>query len=376
MNFYGESVVGANATFYHTKSDIIVVSGISKFEELYTLKGEDGYKSMVYLSEKPDGTSNWNLTEKIILNNGEKNHPRTIVIKIKEKDFLYFFVKKGLSPRNFICDDGKGSKGCGCDKQSCKNKRNSIRIEDFKFDRENETLTLDLFANFNYTKIYHFQMNLDSKFKSMLTLEFDITTVYDTLNINTTANPGNLLIQVPPLCTKILNNGKNSTNFLVDETTLANVKDVYDLEIENAEKNQINFKFGPKFNYARTYELKCSGNLSHSKMAFKFDIKKEMTTASLGVGIASTFALIVVGGVIVVAKKRKLSQEKTQEKKLEAQQTIEEPLIDEDPLVDVCDRKFPKSTVKAWKDITLEKELGSGQFGKVYQGFLHLGPTR
>ena len=50
-----------------------------------------------------------------------------------------------------------------------------------------------------------------------------------------------------------------------------------------------------------------------------------------------------------------------------------EPLIEEDPMVDLFDRKFPQSTVKAWKDITLEKELGSGQFGKVYKGFLHLG---
>ena len=50
-----------------------------------------------------------------------------------------------------------------------------------------------------------------------------------------------------------------------------------------------------------------------------------------------------------------------------------ETLIEEDPMVDLFDRKFPQSTVKAWKDITLERKLGSGQFGKVYKGFLHLG---
>ena len=53
--------------------------------------------------------------------------------------------------------------------------------------------------------------------------------------------------------------------------------------------------------------------------------------------------------------------------------TINLETIEEDPMVDLWDRKFPQSTVKAWKDITLEKELGSGQFGKVYKGFLHLG---
>ena len=50
--------------------------------------------------------------------------------------------------------------------------------------------------------------------------------------------------------------------------------------------------------------------------------------------------------------------------------------IEEDPMVDLCDRKFPQSTIKAWKDITIERELGSGQFGKVYKGFLNSNYTR
>ena len=66
----------------------------------------------------------------------------------------------------------------------------------------------------------------------------------------------------------------------------------------------------------------------------------------------------------VIFKKRRFSQKKSSNL---------ETLIEEDPMVNLFDRKFPQSTVKAWKDITLEKELGSGQFGKVYKGFLHLG---
>ena len=50
-----------------------------------------------------------------------------------------------------------------------------------------------------------------------------------------------------------------------------------------------------------------------------------------------------------------------------------DPMVDQDRMVDVCGRLFPQSTVKAWKDITLEGELGAGQFGKVYKGFLDLG---
>ena len=38
----------------------------------------------------------------------------------------------------------------------------------------------------------------------------------------------------------------------------------------------------------------------------------------------------------------------------------------------VFGKKFPKSTVKNWSDITFGKEIGDGAFGKVYKGFLHL----
>ena len=51
----------------------------------------------------------------------------------------------------------------------------------------------------------------------------------------------------------------------------------------------------------------------------------------------------------VIVKKRRVTQKKSPNvRKLET-------MIEEDPMVDIFDRKFPQSTVKAWKYITLEK---------------------
>ena len=46
--------------------------------------------------------------------------------------------------------------------------------------------------------------------------------------------------------------------------------------------------------------------------------------------------------------------------------------LSEDTDVIICGKKFPKGTVKNWDDIKKEKALGSGHFGQVYKGFLHL----
>ena len=101
---------------------------------------------------------------------------------------------------------------------------------------------------------------------------------------------------------------------------------------------------------------------------FPICTEEEMSSA-VGVGIVCTIVLLILGCVMVIAKKRK----EATKKKIDTQASLLTTLIEEDPMVDLCERKFPQSTVKAWKDITIERELGSGQFGKVYKGFLHLG---
>ena len=44
----------------------------------------------------------------------------------------------------------------------------------------------------------------------------------------------------------------------------------------------------------------------------------------------------------------------------------------DNPTVTILGRKFPISTVWDWENVTVGIELGGGQFGKVYKGFLHL----
>ena len=338
----------------------------------------------MYLSNKPSNSDdgNWQHIEYITRKNNDTDQPRNITIHIINDYFFDFFVNdyhknQSISKDGIICDDD--SKSCGCSSNKCKERRSEIKIENFRFDKEEKNLTLELHADFVYSTTYYFHMNFDSTFKSMLTLKFDITTIWPPVVIHTTMNSKSANIPVPEFCATVFNSNDTSTEFSI------NGKNSKDLEINKISNKQpvklnyivdsrmnyqINFKFGPGFNYSKTYLLKCSKNRSHSKMAFKFDIKKEMgpemSSASLGVGIASIFALIIVGGVIVIAKKKQVSKKK----EIETQVSLL------DPMVDLCDRKFPQSTVKAWKDITIERELGAGQFGKVYKGFLNTKYTR
>ena len=109
-------------------------------------------------------------------------------------------------------------------------------------------------------------------------------------------------------------------------------------------------------------------------MEIKFtvkEIKQEaiIKSASLGPGIACAIFLFAIG-IVLIANRRKSKQ--TRPKITLSNQEEEEIISHKDDLIDICGLQFPKSTIKDWKDITLGKELGGGQFGKVYKGFLHL----
>ena len=43
---------------------------------------------------------------------------------------------------------------------------------------------------------------------------------------------------------------------------------------------------------------------------------------------------------------------------------------------DVCGRTFPANIIKIWSDIHIQKEIGKGDFGKVYHGYLHLNEVQ
>ena len=44
----------------------------------------------------------------------------------------------------------------------------------------------------------------------------------------------------------------------------------------------------------------------------------------------------------------------------------------EEENIDIDGKTFPLSIVKKWRDFNINSEIGTGNFGKVYQGYLHL----
>ena len=141
----------------------IKATGFTEFEKMYILKGANDSRTFVYFSEKKNNgdAGNWNYVAKI------PNQPKSVTINITNPYFSTFFMKNGIE--DLKCD----GEGCGCDTSVCNRVKNKMQIVDFEFDKKDNTFTLNLDKNFNYNKVYRFEMNLDVLFKSELTLSFN-----------------------------------------------------------------------------------------------------------------------------------------------------------------------------------------------------------
>ena len=44
--------------------------------------------------------------------------------------------------------------------------------------------------------------------------------------------------------------------------------------------------------------------------------------------------------------------------------------------IEIDGKSFPAGIVISWSDIKIKKEIGEGNFGKVYQGYLHMNEVQ
>ena len=117
---------------------------------------------MVYLSKKANNADDGKWNSKVL----EKKSGQEVVIKITNDFFFNFFLSQGIS---WLYCDGKR---CGCDNKICEGVKNNLKIRKFGFNAKEETFSFYVDKNFDYGKVYKFQMDLDDFFKSELTLSF------------------------------------------------------------------------------------------------------------------------------------------------------------------------------------------------------------
>ena len=117
---------------------------------------------MVYLSQKANNSDDGKWNSKVL----EKKIGQEVVINITNDYFLNFLLGRGIS---WLYCDGKR---CGCDNKICEGVKNNLKIRKFGFDAKEKTFSLYVDKNFDYGKVYKFQMNFDEFFTSELTLSF------------------------------------------------------------------------------------------------------------------------------------------------------------------------------------------------------------
>jgi len=161
-----KTLVKGASVVYHNDEFKIKATGFTEFEKMYILKGANDSETFVYFSEKKTNgdAGNWKHTAKIPMKSGKEI---SVTINITNPYFSTFFMKNGIE--DLKCD----GEGCGCKTSVCNRVKNKLRIIDFEFDQKDNTFTLNLDRNFDYNKVYRFEMNLDVRFKSELTLSFN-----------------------------------------------------------------------------------------------------------------------------------------------------------------------------------------------------------
>ena len=165
MNANGDIVNGVTAIYRDADLTAEIIGDIA-FENLYILEGENETKRWVYLSEKANNSDagNWEIVQD--MNSKEEKIVLINIGNAKAHYFFNFFLSKGKS--QLYCDE----KRCGCDNTICDEQRKKLKIIDFGFNAKNKTFSLHLDRNFDYDRVYKFQMNFDIYFKSELTLRF------------------------------------------------------------------------------------------------------------------------------------------------------------------------------------------------------------
>jgi len=167
LNVNGDIVEGVKAIYRNAELKAEIIGDIA-FENLYILEGENETKRWVYLSARANNSDdgNWEIVQDIKMNSKEE---KTVLIDIGNADFFNFFLSEGKS--HLYCD----GKRCGCDNTICDEQRKKLKIIDFGFNAKNKTFSLHLDKDFDYQRVYKFQMDFDTFFKSQLTLRFNVT---------------------------------------------------------------------------------------------------------------------------------------------------------------------------------------------------------
>ena len=372
------------AVYNKSKEGLVEIKGDIKMGNIYYLKTNETEK-MLYLTAVTNETNTWNHTESITIQNGEQKE-RKITITIEDQKFFDFFLVSERRVGDLRCNGGS----------SCKLEKDKLKILNYSISEINKTLWLHVNADFDYYKEYRFSMGMQRKkliLNSTLILRFNVTNTWNHTESITIKNGE----QKERTITIKIEDQKFFDFFLVSKQGVGDLRcnggsnckfEKVNLKILNYSISQNNktlwLHVNADFDYNKEYRFsmgmqKSQFNLN-STLILRFNVTKIQKESvkegaeinyqtSLALGIASAFFLLIVG-LIIIIKRRKSEKNDSSNSEIIPLDPPEAP--PDHSFVEICNRKFPKSTVKEWIDIKRGDQLGSGHFGNVYKGFLHL----